>query len=397
MDEAENCVLDPQYDTLPQLLSQRGYTTSCLSTNAFLSEATGINKGFDNFKWLRKSKSGIFQREMLIPVLKYLTSVRTYGPGITLDGRQHNFTYILGEQTRKTTTSLSDDEPYFLYIHPSNPHHPYAPPLKYREKFFDDIEFTPEEAIELSFEVYESQDAVKRQIANGPDLTTKEWDAIRALYDAEIAYVDEFVGWVYDYIQSMSENTIFIVTGDHGDLFGEQGVIGHNLVLDDGLTHVPMVIEGLSGIEKNTDEIIQHIDVTRTLASELGIESDQFQGQDLTGKSEGFAISQRGRIDLDRYRNYNAAFSLSDFHEAPLSMILDEQFKLLYSTDRVELVEPPEETVDVSSSNSKAYQRLENCLKETLQEMRSSEQTLIDRDAEFTDEMRDQLSDLGYL
>lgn len=397
IDEAENCVLEPELDTLPELLSESGYTTACLSTNAFLSDATGLSRGFDRFHWLRKSRSEIMGRETLPQVLKYLARVGTYGPGFTLDGRQHNLTYVLGELTRQTVTTLSGEEPYFLYVHPSNPHHPYAPPQKYRDKYFEDVELTAEEAVDLSLDVYKSQDSVKSQIANGPDLAEHEWEAIRALYDAEVSYVDEFVGWVFDHVRSTSGETIFVITGDHGDLFGEQGVVGHNLVLDDGLTHVPLVTHGLTDVDHNADQVVQHVDVTRTLASKLGVESEQFQGQNLTEPSDGIAVSQRGRIDLERYRSYNPSFQADRYHEAPLTAVRDERFKLLHSEDRTELVEPPHETTDVSDSYPEARNHLEDILQELLNEMGAATRDGNRRDAEFTDEMREQLSDLGYL
>lgn len=77
-----------------------------------------------------------------------------------------------------------------------------------------------------------------------------EWDALKAMYDAEIAYADEFVGTPFNYVQRVTTGeTVFVVTGDHGDPFGEQGVLGHDLVLGDNLTNVLMIVSAMDGLE----------------------------------------------------------------------------------------------------------------------------------------------------
>jgi arylsulfatase A-like enzyme len=70
-----------------------------------------------------------------------------------------------------------------------------------------------------------------------------EIEKAKGLYDAAIKYVDDAIGWLLDKANSRLENTIIIITADHGDEFGEHGKFTH-LTLYDGIIHVPLIITG---------------------------------------------------------------------------------------------------------------------------------------------------------
>jgi uncharacterized sulfatase len=290
----------------------------------------------------------------------------------------------------------AEDDPFFLYTHCPNPHLPYAPPRKWIDRFTDDIAYSTKEALELSLETYASRDRMIQRIVDGCPFSQDEWEALKAMYDAEIAYADEFVGALYDHVQSLDVGkTIFIVTGDHGDLFGEQGVLGHNLVLDDHLTNVPMVVSGIEGVDHAQDDVIQHIDVTRTLAERLGVTHDQFSGVDLRETTPDGAISQRGIPHFDEYLEADPNFDTSRYHETPMSAFRTADFKYVKGSERAELFDLPDEETNVSDEHPEVRDELDARLEDALMDMTAAD---TDGDtATYSDAMEQQLADLGYL
>jgi arylsulfatase A-like enzyme len=388
--------LAPEVETLPDLLRGQGYRTACLTPTSYVSEATGLDRGFDKYH-LFLLRQALRHRETFVPTLKYILRSRTYGHGFSLDADEHNQTYIMQETLKGWLDSLASGEsPFFLYVHCPNPHLPYTPPRKWINRFTDEIAYSPREALDLSLDTYASRDHMVQQIADGLDFTDEEWDAITAMYDAEIAYADEFVGNMFDHVRrTCSEDTVFVVTADHGDLFGEHGLLGHNLVLDDGLTNVPLVVHGLDGLDHASEKIVQHVDVTLTLAERAGVSHDQFSGVDLREETPGYAVSQRGVAHFDEYLEANPAFDTDRFHAEPMTALRTDQYKYVASADRSELFALPDETTDRSDTPVDTAARLDARLERILRRM--DEPDAEAGDAEYTDAMKQQLSDLGYL
>jgi len=388
--------LPREIDTLPQLFRTEGYRTACLTPNSYLSEATGLDRGFVKHH-LVLLREALKKRETLGPTLKYILRSRSYGPGFSMNSDEHNETYIMLETLKRWLRSLaSSSDPFFLYTHCPNPHLPYTPPKKWIDRFTDETSFSADEALELSLDTYASRDHMVQHIADGPDFSENEWAALEAMYDAEIAYADEFVGRLFDHVQRRVDGkTLFVVTADHGDLFGEQGILGHNLVLDDHLTNVPMVVHGIDGIDHAADSVVQHIDVTRTVAEYLGVSHEQFSGVDLRRDRPDVAISQRGIPHFDEYLEANPDFDASRYHREPMSALRTDEFKYVESDEKSELFALPDEETDVGDEHPGVRDDLGARLARALREM--DEREAGGREAEYTDAMEQQLSDLGYL
>jgi uncharacterized sulfatase len=165
--------------------------------------------------------------------------------------------------------------------------------------------------------------------------------------------------------------------------------------LADGLTNVPMVVHGLDGIDHAEESMVQHIDVTRTLAEALGVPHDQFSGRDLREEAPTYAISQRGVPHFDEYLEQNPEFDTSRFHGTPMSAFRTEEFKFLKSSEKEELFRLPDEETDVSGERTDVRDELDERLEAELRSMESWESS--SGRAEYTDAMEQQLADLGYL
>lgn len=393
----ENDAIPEELETIPERLSAAGYHTACLSPNSHLSSATDLDRGFDEFAWL--SSNTLLESAGVRTMAKYLLNCRRHGPGLTTDTRKHGTGFIMNEMAKGRLRSYADGEdPFFLYAHYGDPHHPYHPPGRYLERYAEDFEMSVEEANELGLYHH---DNFHQLIADGCPLTDDEWDALHALYDAEIAHTDELVGELFDYATELGlDDTVFVVTADHGELFGEQGMLAHLVVVDDAVTHVPLVVHGFDELTAHESETVQHADVMRTLLEAADARTEGLQGIDLREETREHSLTQRGAKrclkNLERFSELNPDFDPSRYHAATLSAIRTEEFKYQRSDERAELLELPEEERDVSNVYPAVRKRLDDEL-DAILETDGRPAYTGEREGRFTDAMKRQLSDLGYL
>jgi arylsulfatase A-like enzyme len=393
----ENDAIPEALDTVPERLRDVGYRTACLSPNSHLSGGTDLDRGFDDFTWL--SADTLVEEAGPRILLKYLRNCRRHGPGLTTDTRRHGTGFIMNEIAKRRIGSYAgDDEPFFLYAHYGDPHHPYHPPRRFLEPYADDFEMDVDEALE--FGQYH-HDNFHQLIADGCPFTDDEWNVLHALYDAEVAHTDELVGDLFAHTRELDlDNTVFVVTADHGELFGEQGMLAHLVVADDAVTHVPCVVHGSDALAKYDGETVQHSDLMTTLLETAGADTSGMQGCDLRAESREHTLTQRGAKrtlkNLERFEELNAEFDRTRYHAATLHALRTREFKYQRSDERAELFELPDETVDVAEDHPAVAERLDDDLDEIL-ETDGQPVSAEGRDGEFTDAMKEQLADLGYL
>ncbi|MCP4590589.1 MAG: sulfatase-like hydrolase/transferase [bacterium] len=147
------------------------------------------------------------------------------------------------------------DEPFFLFLHYFDPHKSYAAPERFA-----------------------------RQYADG--------------YLAEIAFVDEQVGLFLTALDELglADNTVVILTGDHGEGRGQHGERTHAFFLYDATLHVPLIMRGpgLIPAGRVVEDQVRLVDLAPTILALVGMDSTrQMQGSSLLpllgtdGESDG--------------------------------------------------------------------------------------------------------------
>jgi arylsulfatase A-like enzyme len=153
-------------------------------------------------------------------------------------------------------------QPWALYLNLQAPHFPYPLP--------DGVEPTFEQApIPPGFDYFgypiAALPAAERRHANA------------------LAFVDQQVGRIRRALEQTREldRTVWIVTADHGELFGEHGLVTHGRSLYDAEARIPLWIRMPGRLEpRDDDHPVSHIDVLPTLAELLGVPAHpSFQGQ----------------------------------------------------------------------------------------------------------------------
>ncbi|HTJ80097.1 MAG TPA: sulfatase-like hydrolase/transferase [Polyangiaceae bacterium] len=106
------------------------------------------------------------------------------------------------------------------------------------------------------------------------------------IYDGEIAYADRYLGFVLDVLQQRKEvwdDTIVVVTSDHGEELREHGARGHAQTCFEESTHVPLFVRIPGVAPARVEHPVALVDVLPTLIETLGLPRDD--AARLTGKS----------------------------------------------------------------------------------------------------------------
>jgi arylsulfatase A-like enzyme len=127
----------------------------------------------------------------------------------------------------------------------------------------------------------------------------------RDLYDGEVAFTDFHVGRVLDALDAagLSPRTVVVLTGDHGEAFGEHGVYFHGKEIWDEIVRVPLLIRVPGGVARRIGRRVSQVDLEPTILELAGLPSDaDARGQSLVPEIFGSDLPERA-ILIDQPRN----------------------------------------------------------------------------------------------
>jgi len=394
---SQNETLPTEIPTVAERLSEAGYDTIGVSSNPFFSESTGTARGFDSFDSV--SGAGLAREAGPRGLLSFLRNIRTFSGGVTLDKEKHTPDYLLNEIVKDRLERQSKtSKPFFLAAHYYGAHHPYYPSPAFREKFASALSVSGDEAAEI---VFERTKDVYSTLAHGSFDSEPLREAVEAMYDAQLVQVDRLIGELLSYIDSLEigEDTIVVMTSDHGDLLGELDLCSHKLVLHDALMEVPIAVRGsesLTGIEFG---LAQHSDIMKTILAELGADTEGIQGKRLDRTSRETAYAQRGpetyQKTLAEIESHNPEFDNDHIFSGFVTAARTEKWKYVSGENETALYQLPTENEDVKSTNPERTDRFKKRLAEWLAAQGETEESTAE--AEFDDAVQDRLSDLGYI
>ncbi|NOX62557.1 MAG: sulfatase [Chloroflexi bacterium] len=213
--------------TLAEALSRLGYQTAAFSTNAWVGPHFGLDRGFENFYALWRIFPGMGAR----PFPWWEKALRKR----VLERRDKGAAKLNRYVQRWWRRERDRERPFFLFALYLDAHLPYRPPRGYAEQVLD--------RAALRAARRANQDAWA-YMAGEVEMTAEDFQGLRGLYDAEIRYVDHKLGELLDFLQEVGalENTLVIVTADHGENIGEHGLMDHQYCVYDTLARVPLIL-----------------------------------------------------------------------------------------------------------------------------------------------------------
>lgn len=194
------------------------------------------------------------------------------------------------------------DERFFLFVHYWDPHTPYLPPARLRGLFYQGSPSAPEHTSLAAVDGQPLGDFWRRHWFDklAPGLT--DADYVRAMYDAEVRYVDEAVGELLDTLEDLglAEDTLVLVSADHGESLLEHNILFEHHGLYDVTTRVPFIVRWPAGgvVGGRSDSALHdQTDVLPTLLAALGVEPPQgIDGRDLLANLQGSSAAGREEV-----------------------------------------------------------------------------------------------------
>ena len=253
------------------------------------------------------------------------------------------------------------EEPFFLFLHYWDPHGLYKPPEKYRDLFYDGDPYDPDNHSLDELKASPVWSFTKNQVdAIGENITDLEY--VVSQYDSEIRYVDDQVQVIFDTLekQGLGDDTLIILTSDHGESMGEHNFYFDHFETYDTTIHVPLIMKHpkLLPMGKRVDQLIQStISIAPTALNLYGIEPPpRMKGKDLVkiakGEEEGYPeiISNQGLWTAKRVIRTKEWKLIKTTHKA----FWDTPPRELYKID-----EDPDETVDLAETRPEIVDMLE--------------------------------------
>jgi arylsulfatase A-like enzyme len=389
--------LDPEIDTIADCLSQYGYKTAGVTWCPFISPHTGLNKGFDRYIFF--NARNVFKRIDPSALFRFMLKFKPAH-------LKHRFKHSLGnilinEQAKNFVIKYKCNEPFFLFLHFSV-HHPYQAPPPYLNKFMDRKISKYVQANIGKFINIASKRTCDKSI------TDYDIDILIRLYEGMLAYVDYVIGDFVNFLkrQGVFENTLFIITADHGDFFGEHGLLFHTFDLYDEVIKVPLIIK-LPGDSKKkiVESLVQTSDIFPTLVDYLNIRLTSVRQKliqfSLFADNPGheFIVSERRDVTMDGIQRaiINDLVGKEQYLEDILSIRTDK-YKLIWSSKQrhrlYDLKKDPKENNNIYSLNNHIVNSLLSMLnewKESLENYNSNQAI------EFDEKTKTHLEDLGYI
>ena len=212
--------LDATFPTLAEVLTKSGYLTVGVAANLrYCSYEFGISRGFTRYRDYDVSLSEMVRTSQLSHSVSSMVSRALrweFSPGRMNATRINSRVLDLLESRA--------GRPFFAFVNYYDAHSPYAPPAPYDTLFL-------------------GRQPVTRDPGDDK-YTADETRDLKAAYDASIAYLDMQLRQFFADLESrgLLKNTMVIVTSDHGEEFGEHGLMNHGSSLYFPSVNVPLIV-----------------------------------------------------------------------------------------------------------------------------------------------------------
>jgi uncharacterized sulfatase len=385
--------LPDQIGTIPEAFREAGYRTVGISPNGQFGPGTGLDRGFDDFHYL--TRSTLSSEAGIVSLVRWAANLRRHSGGFTRDGNQHCLGYLSTDVAKRhVRRAATDDRPLFLYVHYGDSHHAYVPPIAWRDRFADDLPMPVDEAVDVALDM---SDRMYEHIAAGVPFDDDEWTALRTLYDTAVAYVDHLTGELVSAARRDLEDPVIVVTADHGELFGERGLLAHMLVNNAAVANVPLVVAGANDFPETGP--IQHADVMKMICRDLGVDHPVPVGRDLREEDREFAVVQRSgartRDKLAQIAKHDPEFPQGEYYTDDVTALFTAEWWYRRSDDDEKLVARDGDPVGVSGDRQTVTTELRRECQRWLEEHgRPVGET---ERVDFDENTEAQLRELGYL
>jgi arylsulfatase A-like enzyme len=341
-------VLDESVPTLAEILSAHGYATAGFVANIeYAGYETGLDRGFEHYEdYLVTPSEFAYSAGLGRSLVKNLTLRRLTG-----------FHDVLGRKTAGDVNAAflrwlsgQNGRPFFAFLNYFDAHEPYLPPPPFDERWgrSDDRNTS----LIVPWGVHQAKRHNKPEMA-----ATERQDELDA-YEGAITYLDHELGTLLEALrnQEVLDNTLVVITSDHGEQFGEHGLFDHGNGLYVQALHVPLLLRlpGRVPADVRIPASVSLRDLPATVVDLVGLGSE-LPGQSLAywwTDSNGQPYAPRVVVaELERSGNAEPWYPVAKGDMT--SLILDREHYIRQGDGREELYDfsvDPGEQQDLSAT-----------------------------------------------
>jgi arylsulfatase A-like enzyme len=303
---------------LPEVFRRAGHATAGVSANLWIGELSGFDTGFDRWRSVESGR----QSRLDDPSRR----ARIHWGLEAARARVDDGAGAAKEVLRSWSQTARGDEPFFWFVNLNECHSPYLPPRPYSDVgLLGRLRAAEEARRYLAFM------PIWQACVGGLEVPEDALDRMRHLYARAIRLMDDWLADVLGLLDARGvlDETLVVVTSDHGENFGENGLMAHAFSLDERLTHVPLVAAG-PGAEQLAG-LVSLADLPRALARAAGI--DHPWGPDLCSGVSVAEFDPPAQRDDPRVLRAVEEWGVGEaglrFMTTPLTAATDGEFKLV--------------------------------------------------------------------
>jgi arylsulfatase A-like enzyme len=362
---------------------EAGYTTALFSSNIWVSPFKQTARGFD---WVSAPAMAVGPRRGLDEADGFR------GENV----KERDPETLLAHVARWLAERPAG--PFFAYVHFLPPHSPYVAPEEFARLFSDQRPPTWWKG-KTPFPGVKDLSSSSEHERLGPHLVNQ--------YDANLLWADRAVGELVGLLRraGLLDNTLLIVTADHGETFGEHGFTWHTSCPYDETIRVPLLVR-FPGDERTPGRVgalTETVDLLPTIYELLGLpySKESVQGRSLLPLLAGQERSLRSYVFSETEGQPPCAV----IRDLRYSLLLFEGGKLraLYDTEA-----DPWQTRNIAEKNQDQVQRMLEAFEEFARAQRYPPLQYLDPEAPdllpdtpsqepLSPEAREELKALGYL
>ncbi len=269
---AANQWLDDRFDTLAERFSRSGYRTYLWAANPHIGAAKNFAQGFEREEhpWddeRRQAARAIVARKSAAPGTKGGTPSRARRAGATWPLASAG--ELAADAFEGFLDEVGDEAPWFAFLNYMEAHRPYLPTEQSRRAMLADAAFDRSYTLEATWP------QIWSHVFDVARFSDEDVAVMRGMYDASLRDLDDLFAALRDRLarRGALDNTIVVLTADHGELLGEHGLLDHQYSLYEPLVRVPLVVWAPGRIDAGrSDAPVMALDLHATLLELAGIE-----------------------------------------------------------------------------------------------------------------------------
>lgn len=244
---------------LAEVFHRNGWSTYGASANPALLPDRGFKRGFD-----------VYTNAPVRPaLLEQAQDAADFNAQIECRSAAETTDAVI--DMLRTHKDEHPDQPWFMFINYLDPHDPYTARQPWSDAF------------------HTSTSNINGRLRDGAGDTLWQWIAqkskslspadvqrLRELYDAEVRYADNQIARLLAFIKDAGweENTVVVITGDHGELFGEHGLFTHLLGCYEAELRVPLIVRSPAFKQRGVlvNDLVEGVDVPPTILTLAGLD-----------------------------------------------------------------------------------------------------------------------------